>query len=66
MKKQKAFILELNGLSTIYFFLDDLYEALKIELENLHEDDIEDTKYKVYVKYMSDKEIESLHEFEGF
>lgn len=60
--KTLVYCLELNGITAIYFCIEDLLSSIEYEFENIEVEG----KYSVYTKEMTDEEINNLPEFEGF
>ena len=63
---QFVWVLEQNGVKAIHLTLKCLYDYLEMHFDNLHEDDLEDEKFIVYQKFMTEKELDELPEFDGF
>jgi len=61
-----VFCLTMNGITAIYFDMDDLCDSLKMEFEDQDFDSMKECEYLITVKEMTEKEIEELPEFDGF
>lgn len=66
MKNQTVYVLEQNGIKAIYMDIESLKEAIDLEFDGLPIEDFESTEFTVYVKTMTEKEIDDLPEFDGF
>lgn len=64
--KQLVFCLSKGEVTAIHFDQSGLCSALEMELDNTHEDDLLEIEFKVTAKFMTEKEIKNLPEFEGF
>lgn len=61
-----VYCMKCNGSTAVYFDLEDLMDALKLEFEDQDFEAMQGINYKISVKEMTEAEIEALPEFDGF
>tara|TARA_R110002050_G_scaffold69507_2_gene150320 strand:+ start:6786 stop:6986 length:201 start_codon:yes stop_codon:yes gene_type:complete len=66
MKKVVVYCLTMNGVTAVYFCVEDLCDSIKMEFEDQDFDSMKNCEYKIWTKEMTEKEIDDLPEFEGF
>lgn len=59
-------VLTKGSISAYHVDIDALFDGLKMEMENLPDDEIIETEFSVSFKRLSGKELFSIPEFDGF
>lgn len=65
-EKQLVYVLEYGGINAVYPDIDNLCDGLKMEVENMPDEDILESKFIISAKLMTEKELNNLPEFDGF
>lgn len=66
MSKQTVYKVNHNGSYCIVFLLSDALDIIKVEVEDNYSEEESPLEYTLSVEEMTEKEINSLPEFDGF
>lgn len=61
-----VYVLEKDGIKAVHFDIDGVCDSMKMELDNMPDEDILETKFTISSKMMTEKEIDAMPEFDGF